>query len=104
MRDDIERWVQACQKCVQHKRPQPKKHGLLEPIKADYPFQMIGMDIVGPFARSSGGHKYILVCIDYFTNWIEAVPLKSLSAADAVNAFFKSIISRHGCPDKVLTD
>jgi transposase InsO family protein len=38
------------------------------------------------------------------TNWIEAIPLKTLSADETVKVFFKSIISRHGCPNKVITD
>ena len=42
--------------------------------------------------------------IDNFTNWIEDIPLKSLLAKDTPRAFFKAIISRHGCPYTVLTD
>ena len=67
-------------------------------------FQLVGVDIMGPITRSTGGNKYILVCIDYYTNLIEAVSLKSLTADETAKAFFRAIISRHGCPDKVLTD
>jgi hypothetical protein len=101
---DIKLWVNSCKNCTQHKRDQPKQHGLLQPIKSVHPFQIVGMDVAGPFKRSTYGSKYILVCIDYFTNWIEAIPLKTLSADETVKAFFKSIISRHGCPNKVITD
>ena len=62
------------------------------------------MDIAGPFKRSTGVNKNILVIIDYFPNWIEAIPLKSLTAEDTTRAFFKAIVSRHGCPQKVITD
>ena len=57
---------------------------------------MLGADIAGPFVRSTGGNKYILVVIDFFTNWVEAISLKSLSAEDTAKAFFECIISRHG--------
>ena len=77
---DIKLWVNSCRKCTQHKRYKPHNHGLLMPITSLYPFQIVGIDIAGPFKRTNGGNKYILVCIDYFTNWIEAIPLKSLSA------------------------
>ena len=101
---DIRKWVRACVKCVQHKRYQPHQHGLLQPIKSDFPFHIIGADIAGPFNRSPGGFKYILVIIDYFTNWVEAIPLKSLTAEETSKAFFKSVISRHGCPNKLKID
>lgn len=64
----------------------------------------MGADVAGPFKRSIGGYKYILVLIDYFTNWIEAIPLKSLSADDTARAFFKAMISRHGCPNILIID
>ena len=101
---DIQKWVRSCAKCVEHKRYQPKQHGLLQPIKSDFPFQMVGADIAGPFKRSTGGYKYILVIIDYFTNWVEAVPLRSLTAEDTAKAFFNLIISRHGCPNTIRID
>jgi len=104
MISDIKKWVQACPKCVQHKRYQPHRHGLLQPIQSESPFQKMGGDIAGPFKRSIGGNKYILVVIDYFTNWIEAIALKSLEAEDTAKAFFKAVISRHGCPQLLIID
>jgi transposase InsO family protein len=50
------------------------------------------------------GNRYILVCVDLFTNWIEACPLKTLEAAETADAEFKMIILRHGCPTRILTD
>jgi transposase InsO family protein len=49
-------------------------------------------------------HKYILVCVDFFTNWIEACPLTNITANEVLKAFFQLTISRHGCPTSVLTD
>jgi len=53
---------------------------------------------------SKNGFKYILVCIDQFTSCPEAFPLKSISANEVAVAFFKIIISRHGCPEVLVTD
>ncbi len=39
-----------------------------------------------------------------FTNWVEAQPLTTIEAIEVCQAFFKLVISRHGCPLKVLTD
>ena len=88
MVSDIKKWVTCCPKCIQNKRYQPHRHGLLQPIQSYFPFQKVGADIAGPFQRTQGGNKYILVVIDYFTNWIEAIPLRSLTAEDSARAFF----------------
>ena len=42
--------------------------------------------------------------IDYITNWIEVIPLKSLRAEDTTRAFLKSLISRHGFPEVLIID
>ena len=104
MYDDLSRWVRACVECNSVKPHQAKTHGLLVPIRVSYPFELVGIDIVGPFKITARKNKYVLVCVDYFTNWIEAAPLKTLEAEETANLFFKLIITRHGCPSKILTD
>jgi transposase InsO family protein len=66
--------------------------------------QQIGVDILGPFTKSSEGNLYVLVCVDLFTSWVEALPLKEITADEVCAAFFKIIISRHGCPMKLISD
>jgi len=104
MYDDLSRWVKACVECNCVKPHQVKNQGLLVPIRVSYPFELVGIDIVGPFKTTIRKNKYVLVCVDYFTNWIEAAPLKTLEAEETANLFFKLIITKHGCPTKILTD
>jgi len=66
--------------------------------------QQIGVDILGPFTKSSEGNLYVQVCVDLFTSWVEALPLKEITADEVCAAFFKIIISRHGCPMKLISD
>lgn len=104
MMRDAGRWVNACLKCRRFKPDQPHRHGMLQPIEVMCPFEMVGVDIVGPLHITRDRAKYILVCTDYFTNWIEAAPLKTITANEVAQAFFNLIIARHGCPKKVLSD
>ena len=60
-------WVAACTSCFGHKSNQPLSNGLLIPIVSTKPFELLGMDILGPLKCSKNGYKYILVCVDHFT-------------------------------------
>ena len=41
-----------------------------------------GLDIVGPFPKAVGNKKYLLVCTDYYTKWVEAKPLANIKDMD----------------------
>jgi transposase InsO family protein len=73
-------------------------------IPLAWPFAQWGLDQVGPLPRSSpGGHTYLLVAVDKFTKWIEAVPVRNQKAKTAVQ-FFKEITCRFGVPHSIVTD
>src|ERR1041385_3481985 len=60
--------------------------------------------MVGPLKKSSkGGQTHLLVAVDKFTKWIEAVPITSSTALTAVN-FIKSIIFRFRVPHNIIMD
>ena len=60
--------------------------------------------MVGPLKKSSkGGPTHLLVAIDKFTKWIEAVPITSLTALTTIN-FIMSIIFRFRVPHNIITD
>ena len=101
---DVRDWVNACTKCRQIKSTPPLTHGKLEPIITHQPFEKVGVDIVGPFTTSKEGYSYVLVCIDLYTSWVEAAPLKSITADEVCFEFFKIIVARHGCPITVISD
>jgi ribonuclease HI len=64
----------------------------LRTIPVAWPFAQWGLDQVGPLPKSSrGSHTYLLVVVDKFSKWIEAIPVTNQEATTAVK-FFKSII------------
>ncbi|KAG6939195.1 hypothetical protein G0U57_002427, partial [Chelydra serpentina] len=65
--------------------------------------ERIGLDLVGPLEKSSSGHKYILVVVDYATRYPEAVPLRTTTAPIIANELLQ-IFSRVGLPREILTD
>jgi hypothetical protein len=49
----------------------------MNPIIEPWPFKGWGMDMIGKInPPSSKGHQFILAITDYFTKWVEAVPMK----------------------------
>jgi predicted aspartyl protease len=104
MHQDVCDWVASCKNCFAHKTNQPLSQGKLIPIISNRPFQLVCVDILGPLKNSKNGFKYVLVCIDHFTSWVEAAPMKTITAKEVIEVFFKLIISRHSCPETILTD
>ncbi|XP_077249433.1 uncharacterized protein LOC143888975 [Tasmannia lanceolata] len=73
MEADCYAYVKKCHKCQVYANlirvPPSQLHSLTSP----WPFSVWGIDIIGKISpKSSSGHEYILVAIDYFTKWIEA--------------------------------
>jgi hypothetical protein len=57
------------------------------------------MDMIGKInPPSSKGHQFILTIIDYFTKWVEAVPMKSVASKDVINFVKEHVIHRFGIP------
>ena len=66
---------------------------LLHPIIKPWPFRGWGMDMIGQInPPTSKGHKWILAATDYFTKWVEAVPMKNVTTRDVVNFVKEHIV------------
>ncbi|XP_070047159.1 uncharacterized protein [Nicotiana tomentosiformis] len=57
------------------------------------------MDVIGPIEpAASNVHRFILVTIDYFIKWVEAVTFKSVTKKAVVDFVHSNIICRFGIP------
>ncbi|PKI64544.1 hypothetical protein CRG98_015107, partial [Punica granatum] len=97
METDCIKHVRHCHLCQVYANQIKAPPNKLHPMAAPWPFSMWGMDVIGPVnPKASNGHLFILVAIDYFTKWIEAITL-ALVTAKAVARFLKrDIIVRYG--------
>ena len=55
-------------------------------------------------SKSSNGHEYILVAIDYFTKWVETASYASLTVAKVAKFIRSHIIYRYGIPHELISD
>nr|GEW32445.1 gypsy retrotransposon integrase-like protein 1 [Tanacetum cinerariifolium] len=49
----------------------------MTPVMSAWPFSQWGIDIIGPLPMVTGGTRFLVVAIDYFTKWVEGKPLIS---------------------------
>jgi hypothetical protein len=66
--------------------------------------ERVAMDIMGPLPRSNKGNRFILVIGDYFTKWIEAVPMPNQVATTVAEALVTNFIARFGTPMEIHSD
>ncbi|XP_070045637.1 uncharacterized protein [Nicotiana tomentosiformis] len=77
----------------------------LHPMSAPWPFVAWGMDVIGPIkSKASNEHRVILVAIDYFIKWVEAVTFKAVTKKAMVDFVHSSIICRSGICKTIITD
>nr|KYP64327.1 Pol polyprotein [Cajanus cajan] len=63
------------------------------------------MDVIGPIEpKASNRHRFILVAIDYFTKWVEAMSYAHVTCKVVVNFVRKNIICQYRIPNKIITD
>ena len=69
------------------------------------PFLVWGIDVIGKIlSKSSSGHAFILVAIDYFTKWVKATSYAKLNAAKVATFIKSHIICRYGVPHELILD
>ncbi|XP_070704502.1 uncharacterized protein [Pempheris klunzingeri] len=71
-------------------------------IEVKEPWQWLGLDVRGPLPQTLNGHKYILTVTDYYSKWVEAVPMQSCLPSD-VAKHIVDIIAHFGYPLRILS-
>lgn len=69
------------------------------------PFAMLSIDVIGRIKpTTSNRHHFILVAINYFTKWVEAISYANVTRQLMVRFLKKEIICRYGVPNKIITE
>ena len=104
MLKDAQAYVKAYDKCQRFSNliRQPSKE--LTPMTAPWPFAQWELDIMGPFPTVIRQLKFLVVGIDYFTKWVEAEPLATITEKNIRAFVWRNIICRYGIPKVLVSD
>ncbi|GJU79926.1 reverse transcriptase domain-containing protein [Tanacetum coccineum] len=104
MHTDARKLIRECNDCQVHRPILRNPQQNLTPITSPWPFYKWGIDIAGPFPEGPGKVKFLIVAIDYFTKWIEAKPVATITGNQVKKFVWDNIVCRFGLPGEIVSD
>lgn len=95
---DLKTYCKICDRCQRTGIPVVSDEMPLKPQVLIEPFEQWALDFVGPINPPSNGKKYILVCTDYITKWVEAKAVARATEETMVSFLFEDIFVIFGVP------
>lgn len=103
IRDSIKIFIQSCDTCASNKKTNRTPKAKLGSYPVGVPWERLGVDFLGPLPVTKQGNRYIMVCIDYFSKWAEAVAVPDQTARTTAKVLLE-MVSRFGCPVTLHSD
>ena len=104
MKNDSEELVKTCQACQILGDAIRTHPNVLQDMTTPWPFHTWGLDLIVPINPSSNGYIWIFAATEYFTKWVEAIPLKKATGAAIANFIRGHIITRFGIARRLISD
>ncbi|KAG5565187.1 hypothetical protein RHGRI_001176 [Rhododendron griersonianum] len=93
MQKDYKSMVQKCEKCQRFANIIHGSPTVLTPMRGPWPFAQWGVDLIGPLPMAAGQVQHAIIAVDYFTKWVEAKALATITAEVTIDFLWKFIIS-----------
>ncbi len=100
---DVRKAVSECTSC-QFQKASFKIKTELQPLPLVPLFHRWHIDSAGPFIPSTKGNKHIILAIDSFSKWIEAMAVPDISSTTMALFAQSNIINRFGAPVSINCD
>ncbi|UYV69315.1 K02A2.6-like, partial [Cordylochernes scorpioides] len=103
IKKNVQEWARTCMGCQINNISRHTKSEMGTFPKTADRFSVVHIDCIGPLPLSND-HLYSLTCIDRFTGWPEAIPLKYIKVETLAKAFYDNWIARFGMLTTVITE
>jgi transposase InsO family protein len=60
--------------------------------------------LLGPLLPAQGNLRYVVVAVEYFSKWIKAKPLATITSVTVQKFFWQNIVCRFGVPKAITVD
>lgn len=100
---DVVQHVNSCAYCKSRKL-RKRTRPLQDMPSPDYPMQIVGIDLVGPYPEAEDQSKYVMTIVDHFSGWPEAYPIRDKTANSVASILLEHFIPKHGCPSFLVSD
>lgn len=104
MKADIQDWLSRCQECQMNSRKDSAHHDPMHPLEVPEAFARWHFDFIGELPKTVHGNRWILVAVDYTTNYPIARAVDVASAKAVADFLYEEIVMRFGCPKEILKD
>ena len=101
---DVKCWIQQCDLCVSVKKTPRHTHARLQVYLVGNPLERIAGDILSKLPLTKRGNREVLVIGDYFTKWMEAIPVPDQKATTVARAILEHFIYKFGVPLSLHSD
>jgi hypothetical protein len=104
MMEDCFKYFKGCEVCQCFGDVQLAPASMMHPMIKPWPFCGWGLDFIGGIHPSSSkGHHFVLVAMNYFTKWTEAIPLRNMTHREVISFVLEHIVHRFGLPQTLTT-
>jgi hypothetical protein len=102
---DAHTYARNCKTCQISIGREKRTTTPLQPVTISRPFEQRGLDIIGEITLGySKQHKYILTSTDYFTKWVETIPLTHVNEKVVIQFIEQKLITRFGVTFVLIFD
>ena len=102
---ELIKYMKYCKFCQRTKSNKQAKIELMWKRLIEEPWTMEAADVMRPLPLiKEGNNQYILVFVDFFTKWVEIIPIEKANGKTIESEFHKRIRSRWGTRRVLHTD
>ena len=100
----IRKAVKSCEVCQAAKHGGTKGFQGKQRLHVGRLWQRVAVDLVGPMPETSRGNQWILVLVDHFTRWQDALAIPDATAPVVAAVLDERVFCYMGLPEQIHTD